>query len=113
MYLSKGDTQAPVLTDVIVDVDTLTMIYDEELKRTDPVPTAGQSNPYSVGVSGGSPFTLSDVRAGVGPNANQVTMTLDPARRGRAEDRGCLFREPRHHRQQGAGPRRQRRRRVQ
>ena len=78
VYLSKGDTQAPVLTDVIVDVDTLTMIYDEELKRTDPVPTAGQSNPYSVGVSGGSQFTLSDIRAGVGPNANQVTMTLNP-----------------------------------
>ena len=30
-------------------------------------------------MSGGSPFTLSDIRAGVGPNANQVTMTLNPS----------------------------------
>ena len=102
-----------MLTDVIVDVDTLTMIYDEELKRTDPVPTAGQSNPYSVGVSGGSPFTLSDIRAGVGPNANQVTITLEPPAEAGQRIGLALFREPRHHRQQGAGPRRQRRRRVQ
>ena len=46
VYLSKGDTQAPVLTDIVVDGATLTMIYDEELKRTDPVPTAG-NNPYA------------------------------------------------------------------
>ena len=80
VYLSKGDTRAPVLTDVIVDVDTLTMIYDEELKRTDPVHTGGgTTSPYTVGASGSSPFTLSDVRAGVGPNANRVTMTLIPS----------------------------------
>ena len=69
-----------MLTDVIVDVDTLTMIYDEELKRTDPVHTGGgTTSPYTVGASGSSPFTLSDVRAGVGPNANRVTMTLIPS----------------------------------
>ena len=93
VYLSKGDTQAPVLTDVIVDVDTLTMIYDEELKRTDPVPTAGQINPYTRRRRPAAARSRSpDIRAGVGPNANQVTMTLDPVRRGRADDRGCLFR---------------------
>ena len=41
VYLSKGDTRAPVLTDIVVDGATLTMIYDEKLKRTDPVPKPG------------------------------------------------------------------------
>ena len=78
VYLSKGDTRKPVLTDIVVDGATLTMIYDEKLKRTDPVPPAGQTNPYTVAVAGGSPFALSGIRAGVGSNGNQVTMTLDP-----------------------------------
>ena len=80
VYMSKGDTRAPVLTDIVVDGATLTMIYDEKLKRTDPVPNSGGPDPYAVSVSGGNPFTLSDIRAGEesGSNGNQVTMTLDP-----------------------------------
>ena len=78
VYLSKGDTRVPVLTDIVVDGATLTMIYDEKLKRTDPVPNPGELDPYRVAVAGGSSFTLSDIRAGVGSNGNQVTMTLDP-----------------------------------
>ena len=78
VYLSKGDTRAPVLTDIVVDGATLTMIYDEKLKRTDPVPNPGEPDPYRVAVAGGNPFTLSDIRAGEGSNGNQVTMTLDP-----------------------------------
>ena len=59
MYLSKGDTRAPVLTDIVVDGATLTMIYDEKLNRTDPVREGGGTPPYTVAVAGNSPFTLS------------------------------------------------------
>ena len=113
VYLSKGDTRAPVLTDIVVDGATLTMIYDEKLKRTDPVPTAGQSNPYT-----GRRRWRQPVRALRHPRrcgAERQPGHHDPrsARRGRAEDRHRLFRELRHHRQQGPGPRGQRCRRVQ
>ena len=67
------DMTAPKLTAAAVDGATLTLIYNEALKATSPEVAA-----YMAGVSGGSPFTLSDVRAGVGPGNTEVTMTMDP-----------------------------------
>ena len=67
------DETAPKLTAATVDGATLRLVYNEPLKVTSPEVAA-----YMAGVSGGSPFALSDVRAGVGPGNTQVTMTLDP-----------------------------------
>ena len=67
------DMTAPKLTAATVDGATLRLVYNEALKVTSPEVAA-----YMAGVSGGSPFALSDVRAGVGPGNTQVTMTLDP-----------------------------------
>ena len=67
------DETAPKLTAATVDGATLRLVYNEALKVTSPEVAA-----YMAGVSGGSPFALSDVRAGVGPGNTQVTMTLDP-----------------------------------
>ena len=67
------DETAPKLTAATVDGATLRLVYNEPLKITSPEVAA-----YMAGVSGGSPFALSDVRAGVGPGNTQVTMTLDP-----------------------------------
>ena len=71
------DTRAPELTSIVVDGATLTLTYDEALKRTDPTPS-GSVAVYRVAAEGASPATLSSIRAGVGSNRNRVTMTLDP-----------------------------------
>ena len=67
------DETPPALTAAAVNGDTLTLTYSEPLKATSPAAAA-----YSVGVSGGGTFTLSNIRAGVGPGNTQVVMTLDP-----------------------------------
>ena len=71
------DTRAPELTSIVVDGATLTLTYDEALKRTDPTPS-GSVAVYRVAAVGASPATLSSIRAGVGSNMNRITMTLDP-----------------------------------
>ena len=112
VYLSKGDTRKPVLTDVIVDVDTLTMIYDEELKRTDPVPRCGaDQHVCRPGRRRQRVRALRHPRRG-GAERQPGHHDSRSGRRGRADDWGCLFRERRHRRQQGPGPGGQRRRRI-
>ena len=76
-YLSRADTSAPVLQSIVVDAAMLTMTYDEALEATPPVPS-GSDAVFIVRPVGGDPFTLSNIQAGVGPNRNLVTMTLDP-----------------------------------
>ena len=79
LYLSQADTTAPALERITADGATLTMIYDEALKATQPAASDGDQvfAASTVGV-GSFLFTPSNARAGVGPNRNQVTMTLDP-----------------------------------
>ena len=72
------DNTAPVLTAAAVEGDRLTLTYNEPLKVTSPA-KSGAGVIFAVGVSGGSAFTLSDIRAGVGAGNRQVTMTLAPA----------------------------------
>ena len=70
LYLSQADETAPVLQLIGIDGATATLTYDEALKATSPTPSA-----FTIGVTGGGTLTASGVRAGVGTNKNQVTLT--------------------------------------
>ena len=74
LYLSQADETAPVLQTIEIDAATATLTYDEALKATNPTPASA----FTIGVTGGGTLTASDVRAGVGTHANQVTLALDP-----------------------------------
>ena len=79
-----ADETAPVLAAAVVDGDRLTLTYDEPLEVARPA-KSGASEVFTVAVSGGGAFTLSDIRAGVGAGNTQVAMTLaPPARAGQA-----------------------------
>ena len=77
---------APKLTAAAVDGATLTLIYNEPLKATSPEVAA-----YMAGVSGGSPFTLSDVQAGVGPGNTRSHHDHGSAGPSRTNDGGGVY----------------------
>lgn len=80
LYLSTVDTRAPVLTRATVDGSTLTLTYDERLKVTSPT-RATTSEFILVANTGGAPFVISEIEAGIGPSGQNVTMTITPPAR--------------------------------
>ena len=77
MYLSKADTTVPVLERVTVNASTVTLTYDERLKVTSPAPSE-DLDPIQFKPVGEDNSTVSNIRAGVGPGARNVTFSIAP-----------------------------------
>ena len=110
MYLSKADTTAPVLERVTVNASTVTLTYDERLKVTSPEAQTGSAspNPFIVGTQGttdGNATMESNVRAGGGPGGRDVTITIAPPAKTRANLQRGLLQRGRSRRNTGPGPR--------
>ena len=77
VYLSKADTTVPVLERVTVNASTVTLTYDERLEVTSPAPSE-DLDPIQFKPVGEDNSTVSNIRAGVGPGARNVTFSIAP-----------------------------------